>query len=45
MGDGRAEATIADLRRRYRCTRSRAASNSTLAIVLAFTAQAFIAQD
>lgn len=44
MGDGRAEATTADLRRALSLYRIACGIQLMLAIVLAFTAQAFIAQ-
>ena len=45
MGDGRAGATTADLRRALWLYQIACGIQLTLAIVLAFTAQAFIAQD
>jgi cobalamin biosynthesis protein CobD/CbiB len=45
MGDGRAEATTADLRRSLWLYQIACGIQLTLAIVLAFTAQAFSTQD
>jgi adenosylcobinamide-phosphate synthase len=45
MGDGRAEATTADLRQALRLYQIACGIQLTLAIVLAFTAQAFSVQD